>query len=77
MYILYNMTPPAMDVGVEGVTDTSSILLPNPVLANGPTHAVFSVDDVAPHRAKSTPMRPAKRPSHRSLDRAPAKQRPR
>lgn len=50
------MTPPAMDVDVEGVTDTSSILIPNPVLANGPTHAVFSVNDIAPHRAKSAPM---------------------
>jgi aromatic amino acid aminotransferase I len=52
------MTPPAMDFDVKGVTDTSSILLPNPVLVNGPTHAVFSVDDVAPHRAKSAPMPP-------------------
>jgi aromatic amino acid aminotransferase I len=50
------MTPPAMDFDVAGVTDTSSILLPNPVLANGPTHAAFSVDDIAPHRAKSAPM---------------------
>jgi aromatic amino acid aminotransferase I / 2-aminoadipate transaminase len=50
------MTPPAMDFDVAGVTDTSSILIPNPVLAHGPTHAVFSVDDIAPHRAKSAPM---------------------
>jgi aromatic amino acid aminotransferase I len=50
------MAPPAMDVGVEGVTDPSSLLIPNPVLAHGPTPAVFSVDDIAPHRAKSAPM---------------------
>ena len=50
------MTPPAMDVDIQAVTDTSSVLIPNPVLANGPTHAVFSVDDIAPHRAKSAPM---------------------
>ena len=47
-----------MDVDVQGLTDTSSILIPNPVLANGPTHAVFSVNDIAPHRAKSVPMPP-------------------
>lgn len=47
-----------MDVDIEGVTDTSAILIPNPVLAMGPTHAVFSVDDIAPHRAKSAPMPP-------------------
>ena len=52
------MAPPAMDIDVEGVTDTTSILIPNPVLASGPTHAVFSVDDIAPHRAKSAPMPP-------------------
>ena len=47
-----------MDVEVEGVTDTSAVVIPDPMLANGHTHAVFSVNDVAPHRAKSAPMPP-------------------
>ena len=52
------MTPPAMDVHLDGDTDTTAIAAPDPVLTNGHTHACFSVDDVAPHRAKSAPMPP-------------------
>lgn len=47
-----------MDVDIEGLTDTSSVVVPDPVLANGHTHAVFSLHDIAPHRAKSVPMPP-------------------
>ncbi|OQV08437.1 hypothetical protein CLAIMM_12711 [Cladophialophora immunda] len=39
----------------EAVTDTSSFVLNDPVLANGETHAVFTIDHVLPHRQKTGP----------------------
>ncbi|KAJ9610570.1 Aromatic/aminoadipate aminotransferase 1 [Cladophialophora chaetospira] len=39
----------------EALTDTSSVVLNDPVLTNGNTHAVFTLDDVLPHRQKSKP----------------------
>ncbi|KAH0848171.1 hypothetical protein AYO21_05306 [Fonsecaea monophora] len=39
----------------EAVTDTSSFVLADPVLANGDTHSVFTVDHVLPHRQKTGP----------------------
>ena len=51
------MSPPsATDVEVKGVTDTTSLLVPDPVFANGHLDPAFSLDDVFPHRAKSNPM---------------------
>ena len=43
-------------VQVEGITDTIAVPVPDPVLTNGDTHAVFTLDDVLPHRQKSQPM---------------------
>lgn len=40
---------------LEALTDISSVVLNDPVLANGDAHAVFTVDDVLPHRQKSKP----------------------
>ncbi|EXJ56991.1 aromatic amino acid aminotransferase I [Cladophialophora yegresii CBS 114405] len=39
----------------EALTDTSAIVLNDPVLSNGETHPIFTLDDVLPHRQKSTP----------------------
>ena len=51
------MTPHASrDVEVEGVTDTTGVTIPDPVLTNGDTRPVFTIDDVLPHRNKSAPM---------------------
>ena len=44
------------DVEVEGVTDTTGVTIPDPVLNNGNTRPVFTIDDVLPHRNKSAPM---------------------
>ena len=41
---------------VEGVTDTIGVSVPDPVLSNGDTHAIFTIDDVLPHRQKSQPL---------------------
>ncbi|EXJ86944.1 aromatic amino acid aminotransferase I [Capronia epimyces CBS 606.96] len=45
----------APNTEVEAVTDTSSVVVGDPVLANGPTRPVFTLDDVLPHREKSKP----------------------
>lgn len=37
----------------EALTDTSSVILNDPILLNGDTHAIFTLDDVLPHRRKS------------------------
>jgi aromatic amino acid aminotransferase I / 2-aminoadipate transaminase len=52
------MSPSAIDIKVEGVTDTSSVLLPNPVekVVNGHGHQAFTINDVHFHRATSGPM---------------------
>lgn len=51
------MAPPiALDVAVEGVTDTSGITVPDPMSANGHAHPIFTIDDVLPHRQKSAKM---------------------
>lgn len=39
----------------EAVTDTSSVVYDDPVLSNGDTHPVFTLDSVLPHRQKSKP----------------------
>ncbi|KIY03362.1 uncharacterized protein Z520_00053 [Fonsecaea multimorphosa CBS 102226] len=39
----------------EAVTDTSTFVVDDPVLANGETHSVFTVDHVLPHRQKTGP----------------------
>lgn len=48
----------AADVEVEGVTDTSSVVIPDPVLSKSQKNPVFTVDDVLPHRQQSAPMPP-------------------
>jgi aromatic amino acid aminotransferase I / 2-aminoadipate transaminase len=50
----------AIDVSVEGVTDTSSILLPNPVqqVAYGNRYLPFTIKDVPIHRTRSGSMPP-------------------
>lgn len=40
---------------VEAVTDTSSVVVGDPLLAHGETHSVFTIDHVSPHRQKSKP----------------------
>lgn len=40
---------------VEAVTDTSAVVVDNPVVLNGDTHPVFTLDHVLPHRQKSRP----------------------
>ena len=51
------MSPPiALDVTVEGVTDTSGVTIPDPILMNGDSNPVFTIDDVLPHRQKSAKM---------------------
>lgn len=47
-------TPPG--VMVEGITDTIGVPVPDPMLSSGDTHAIFTIDDVLPHRQKSAPM---------------------
>jgi aromatic amino acid aminotransferase I / 2-aminoadipate transaminase len=37
------------------LTDTSSVILNDPLLTKEQTHAVFTLDDVLPHRHKSKP----------------------
>jgi aromatic amino acid aminotransferase I / 2-aminoadipate transaminase len=39
----------------EALTDTSTVVLNDPVLSSGDTHAVFTLDDVLPHRQTSKP----------------------
>ena len=51
------MAPPiALDLEVQGVTDTAGIAVPEPVTMNGDTHPVFTIGDVLPHRQKSANM---------------------
>ena len=51
-------TPPAIDIGVEGVTDTTSVVLPDPLdrLANGNDYLHLTVKDVHVHRSRGLPM---------------------
>ena len=44
------------EVQFQGVSDTIGVLVPDPVLTNGDTHAVFTLDDVLPHRQESAPI---------------------
>src|SRR4051794_9596073 len=41
---------------VAAVTDTSSVVVPDPILTKGDTHAKFTFDDVLPHRQQSEPV---------------------
>ena len=51
------MAPPAaLDVAVEGVTDTTSVILLDPVKTKGIDHLPFGLEDVLPHRGRSGPM---------------------
>jgi aromatic amino acid aminotransferase I / 2-aminoadipate transaminase len=51
------MAPHAsIDVEVTGVTDTQSVVIPDPILTNGLTKSIFSIDDVLPLRQKSAPI---------------------
>jgi len=52
------MAPPAaLPVEARGLTDTSPITLPGPILATSShTHAVFGVPDVQPHRECCPPL---------------------
>ncbi|KAL2412784.1 Aromatic amino acid aminotransferase C56E4.03 [Exophiala dermatitidis] len=43
------------DPQVEAVTDTSAMVVPEPVLSTGEQRPVFTIDDVLPHREKSKP----------------------
>jgi aromatic amino acid aminotransferase I / 2-aminoadipate transaminase len=53
----FTMAPPiALDVEVEGLTDTSGVTVPDPISMNGDTHPIFTIDDVLPHRQKSAKM---------------------
>ena len=45
-----------LKVDIQGVTDTIGLPVPDPVLSNGDTHAIFTCDDVLPHRKQSAPM---------------------
>jgi len=40
---------------VEAVTDTSTIVVPDPVLSNGETHPVLTLDHILAHRQESKP----------------------
>jgi aromatic amino acid aminotransferase I / 2-aminoadipate transaminase len=44
------------DVEITGVTDTQAIVIPDPILSNGATHPVFTIDDVLRQRQKSAPL---------------------
>lgn len=44
------------DVEVTGVTDTQSVIIPDPILSKAGAHPVFTLDDVLPHRQKSKPL---------------------
>lgn len=65
------MTPPpaATDFIVESVTDTTSVILPDPikVAANGHGHLPFTIKDIHTHRSRSGPMPPGVAP-HTSSD---------
>jgi aromatic amino acid aminotransferase I len=51
------MSPPiALDVAVEGVTDTSGITIPDPMSLKRDIHPIFTIDDVLPHRQNSAKM---------------------
>ena len=39
----------------EALTDTSTVVIDDPVLTNGATHSFFTLDDVLPHRETSKP----------------------
>jgi aromatic amino acid aminotransferase I len=41
---------------VAPVTDTSSVVVPDPVLVKGETNSRFTIDDVLPHRQQSEPI---------------------
>jgi aromatic amino acid aminotransferase I / 2-aminoadipate transaminase len=60
------MSPPpaAIDVNVESVTDTTSVVFPNPVkkIANRDGHLPFTIKDVHAHRSRSGPMPPGVAP---------------
>jgi aromatic amino acid aminotransferase I / 2-aminoadipate transaminase len=71
------MSPSAINIMVEGVTDTSSVLLPNPVEkvlnGHGHGHLPFTINDVHAHRARSVPMPPGVAPfSSSDLFKSPA-----
>jgi aromatic amino acid aminotransferase I / 2-aminoadipate transaminase len=44
------------DVEIAGVTDTSAVVVPDPIVKQAPTHSVFSFNDVLPHRQASAPL---------------------
>jgi aromatic amino acid aminotransferase I len=44
------------DFGIEAVSDTQAVVIPDPTLSNGETHPIFTIDDVLPHRQKAAPM---------------------
>lgn len=54
------MSPPpaATDISVESVTDTTSVVLPDPIetVGNGDGHLPFTIKDVHGHRSRSGPM---------------------
>lgn len=51
------MSPPiALDVEVEGLTDTSGITVPDPMSMKRDIHPIFTIDHVLPHREKSAKM---------------------
>jgi aromatic amino acid aminotransferase I / 2-aminoadipate transaminase len=61
------MSPPppaAIDIRVESVTDTTTIVLPDPIqkTANGQGHLPFTIKDVHAHRLRSGPMAPGVAP---------------
>ena len=51
------MAPPiATDVHLEAISDTQAILIASKVPPNADTHAIFTIDDVLPHRQASAPI---------------------
>lgn len=63
---MLNMPPPptAIDITVEGVTDTTSVVLPDPIekVADGDGYPPFTIQDVHAHRVRSGPMPPGLAP---------------
>ncbi len=61
--------PTAGGISVESVTDTTSIVIPDPVktVVNGDGHLPFTIKDVHGHRSRSEPMPPGIAP-HASSD---------
>jgi aromatic amino acid aminotransferase I len=51
------MSPPiALDVAVEGLTDTSGITVPDPMSLKRTIHPIFTIDDIPSHRSASAKM---------------------